>query len=191
MRSLYRPGTSVLHRLNAGFKLIALAVAVTLITVFDRTPISIAIATLLVLVLYFTSEVKPRELLRQLWSMKFLILIIVIPQLYFAGLEKGLANTSVVFLVILLASLVSRTTKTSELVDVIHRITKSDNFALLIALSLNAIPQVEATAKAIVEAGKARGVRISAYRQLISLFVVSLRSADQYAEALAARGVRV
>ena len=191
MRSLYRPGGSVLHRLNAGFKLIALAVAVTLITVLERTPISIAIEALLVLVLYFVSEVKPRELLAQLWSMKFLILIIMIPQLYFAGLEKGLANTSVVFLVILLASLVSRTTKTSELVDVIHRITKSDNFALLIALSLNAIPQVEATAKAIVEAGKARGVRISAYRQLISLFAISLRSADQYAEALAARGVRV
>jgi biotin transport system permease protein len=123
--------------------------------------------------------------------MKFLILIIMVPQLYFAGIEKGIANTSVIFVAILLASLVSRTTKTSELVNVIHRITKSNSFALLIALSLNAIPQVEAMAKAIVEAGKARGVRISPYRQLISLFVVSLRSADQQAEALVARGVRV
>ena len=46
-------------------------------------------------------------------------------------------------------------------------------------------------AKNITEAGLARGVKPNPIRQIVTLFVVSLRYADDYAEALAARGVVV
>jgi biotin transport system permease protein len=145
----------------------------------------------MVVVLYLLAGLKPIELLRQIWQMKFLLLIVVVPQIVFAGIERGVYNTVAVFSGILLAALVSLTTKTSEIVELIKRITKSESFALLIALSINSIALVIGFSKSITEAGLARGVKPNPVRQIVTLFVVSLRYADDYAEALAARGVVV
>ena len=123
--------------------------------------------------------------------MKYLLLIVLIPQLIFSGFERGAYNTLAVFAGILLAALVSLTTKTSDIVDLIKRFTKSQNFALLIALSINSIALVVGFSKNITEAGLARGVKPNPIRQIVTLFVVSLRYADDYAEALAVRGVVV
>jgi biotin transport system permease protein len=92
---------------------------------------------------------------------------------------------------VLLAALVSLTTKTGDIVDLLRRITRSQNFALLIALSINSIALVAGFSQNISEASRARGVKSNPIRQIVTLFVVSLRFADDYAEALAARGVRV
>ena len=83
------------------------------------------------------------------------------------------------------------TTKTSEIVDLLKRITRSQNFALLIALSISSIALVAGFSQNISEAAKARGVKPNPLRQIVTLFVVSLRFADDYAEALSARDVRV
>jgi biotin transport system permease protein len=107
------------------------------------------------------------------------------------GLEKGSFNSIVILSGLLIATLVTMTTKTTEIVNLIKRLTRSENFALLIGLSINSIAVVGSIAAGIVEAGKARGVRPSTVRQLTNLFVVSLKQADDYAEALAATGVQV
>jgi biotin transport system permease protein len=141
--------------------------------------------------LYLLSGIKVQEILKQIWQMKYLLLIVLIPQLIFSGFERGAYNTVAVLAGILLAALVSLTTKTSDIVDLIKRITKSQNIALLIALSINSIALVVGFSKNITEAGLARGVKPNPIRQIVTLFVVSLRYADDYAEALAARGVVV
>jgi biotin transport system permease protein len=141
--------------------------------------------------LFLVAALKPFEVLRQVWQMKFLLLIVLVPQLVFSGFERGTFNTVAIFSGILLAALVSLTTKTSDIVELIKRITRSQSFALLIALSINSIALVIGFSKNITEAGVARGVKPNPVRQIVTLFVVSLRYADDYAEGLAARGVVV
>ncbi|MEY4451980.1 MAG: hypothetical protein RLZZ380_1101 [Actinomycetota bacterium] len=191
MISLYRSGNSLIHRIPVGWKLIALAVSLGLISYVQKDLISSLVIALSVVVLFGISGLKPIELVKQGWQMKALLLIVFIPQLIFAGLERGSYNTVAVFAGLLLAALVSLTTKTGDIVDLIKRITKSQNFALLIALSINSIALVIGFSKNITEAGLARGVKPNPIRQIVTLFVVSLRYADDYAEALAARGVVV
>ncbi|CAB4605946.1 unannotated protein [freshwater metagenome] len=168
-----------------------LALSLALIGFFGKDLVGSMVVAAGVLVLFLLAGLKPMEILKQLWQMKFLLLIVLIPQLIFAGLEKGTYNTVAVFSGILLAALVSLTTKTSDIVELIKRITRSQSFALLIALSINSIALVIGFSKSITEAGLARGVKPNPVRQIVTLFVVSLRYADDHAEALAARGVVV
>jgi biotin transport system permease protein len=191
MISLYRPGTSVVHRLPAGWKLLALAVAVTLFSVYGKTLIGSASALVVTMAGYLLAGIGFQEFGKQLWQLKVLALIILIPQLLFNGYETGSYNTVTLVSGVLLAALVSLTTKTTDIVELIKRITRSQNFALLIALSINSIALVIGFSKNISEAGLARGVKPNPIRQIVTLFVVSLRYADDYAEALAARGVVV
>ena len=191
MISLYRPGNSLIHRMPVGWKLIALAVSLGLISYVPKGLISSLVIAGSIVILYAVAGLKPIELLKQLWQMKILLLIVLLPQLVFAGIERGSYNTVSVFSGVLLAALVSLTTKTNEIVELIKRITRSQGFALLIALSINSIALVAGFSKSITEAGLARGVKPNPIRQIVTLFVVSLRYADDYAEALAARGVVV
>jgi biotin transport system permease protein len=191
MISLYRPGTSVVHRLPAGWKLLALAAAVTLFSVCGKTLVGSASALVVTVAAYLLAGIGFQEFGKQLWQLKVLFLIILIPQLLFNGYETGSYNTVTLVSGVLLAALVSLTTKTTDIVELIKRITRSQNFALLIALSINSIALVIGFSKNISEAGLARGVKPNPIRQIVTLFVVSLRYADDYAEALAARGVVV
>lgn len=191
MISLYRSGNSPVHRIPAGWKLLGLAIVLALLSVFGRGFIGSSVVSVMVVVLYLLAGLKPIELLRQIWQMKFLLLIVVVPQIVFAGIERGVYNSVTVFSGVLLAALVSLTTKTSEIVELLKRITRSQSFALLIALSINSIALVIGFSKSISEAGLARGVKPNPVRQIVTLFVVALRYADDYAEALAARGVVV
>jgi len=191
MISLYRPGNSLIHRMPVGFKLIALAVSLGLISYVQKGLISSLLIAGSVVVLFALAGLKPMELLKQLWQMKILLILVLVPQLIFAGWERGSYNTVSVFAGVLLAALISLTTKTNDIVELIKRITKSQSFALLIALSINSIALVIGFSKSITEAGLARGVKPNPIRQIVTLFVVALRYADDYAEALAARGVVV
>ncbi len=157
----------------------------------QKTVFTSAAALAVLVLLYLTAGQSIRDFTKLLWKMKFLIMIVLIPQIIFNGFVQGIYNSVVLLAGVMLASLLSITTKTSEIVDLIQRITRSRSFALLIALSINSIGLVIGFSKNISEAGQARGVRANPVRQIVNLFVVSLRFADEYAEALAARGVRV
>lgn len=191
MISLYRPGVSTLHKTPAGFKLLALALTLTLFGILEKNLVTSAAFIAALIVLNLLAGLKVRQLMLQLWQIKFLIAIVFVPQLIFNGAVQGFYNSVAIVVGVMLASLVSITTKTSEIVELIQRITKSRSFALLIALSINSIGLVIGFSKNITEAGLARGVRPNPVRQIVTLFVVSLRFADEYAEALTARGVRV
>ncbi len=168
-----------------------LALAISAISFFGKTALGSTLVMGSVIGLFLVAGLKPFEVLRQLWQMKFLLLIVLVPQLIFGGIEIGTYNTVAIFSGILLAALVSLTTKTSDIVELIRRFTRSQSFALLIALSINSIALVIGFSKNITEAGLARGVKPNPVRQIVTLFVVSLRYADDYAEGLAARGVVV
>jgi biotin transport system permease protein len=189
--SLYRPGKSLIHRLPAGWKLLGLFLLIAAVSFVEKNLYGSALLAITVFALYLMAGLRTADLLKQIWTMKLLVLIVLIPQLVFSGFERGSYNSVAVLSGVLLAALVSLTTKTSDIVSLLKRITKSQSFALLIALSINSIALVIGFSKNISEAALARGIKPNPVRQIVTLFVVSLRYADDYAESLAARGVVV
>lgn len=191
MISFYRPGTSPLHLLSVGWKLLGLTVSLLALAIYGKNQTGAIVGVIAVIGLYQLAGIGLSELLKQLWRIKFLVAIVALPQLIFNGIVQGAYNSVAVIVGVLLASLMSLTTKTADLVDLLQRITRSRSFALLIALSINSIALVLGFSNSISEASLARGVKPNPVRQIVTLFVVSLRYADDYAEALAARGVKV
>lgn len=191
MISFYRPGTSPLHLLSVGWKLLCLTISLLAIAIYGKNLTGAIVEVIAVVGLYQLAGIGVSELLKQLWRIKFLVAIVALPQLIFNGIVQGAYNSVAVIVGVLLASLMSLTTKTADLVDLLQRITRSRSFALLIALSINSIALVLGFSNSISEASLARGVKPNPVRQIVTLFVVSLRYADDYAEALAARGVKV
>jgi biotin transport system permease protein len=189
--SLYKPGNSVVHRATAGWKLVALTLLLLAIAFYGKNLVGTISQLVLVAGLYSLTGETAKTFLKQLWALRYVILIVAVPQFIFNGTIQGFYNSVSVIVGVLLAALVSMTTKTGEIVHLLKRITRSQNFALLIALSINSIALVAGFSQNISEAAKARGVKANPLRQIVTLFVVSLRFADDYAEALAARGVRV
>lgn len=191
MISLYRPGSSPIHKLPAWLKLSVMAAVLAALSLLPKSALLAGSSLLLAFVVFMFGGISISGFLLSVWKFRYLVLVIALPQFLLVGLEKGIYNTLVILSGLLIATLVTMTTRTSEIVDLIKKATRSENFALLIGLSINSIAVVGSLARGIVEAGKARGVRPSTVRQLTNLFVVSLKQADDYTEALAARGVIV
>lgn len=191
MISFYRPGTSPLHRLSVGWKVLGLTISLLVISIFGKNPAGAIVEAIALVGLYQLAGIGVSEFLKQIWRIKLLVAVVLLPQLIFNGLVQGAYNSVALIVGVLLATLLSLTTKTADLVDLLQRITRSRSFALLIALSINSIALVLGFSNSITEGSLARGVKPNPVRQIVTLFVVSLRYADDYAEALAARGVTV
>lgn len=191
MISLYQSGNSFLHRLSAGPKLAALFVVLAAIGLSTSHPVLAATSFLFTWLLYLLAGDSSNRFLLQVWRFSYIALFVFLPQLYFGGIERAFGFTLATLSALLLAALLSMTTRTIDLVAIMQKISRSKSFALIVALSINSIALVSNLAKNIVEASAARGVKPNRIRQIVTLFVVSLKFADDYAESLAARGIRI
>ncbi len=155
--------------------------------------------------LYTLAFKSPVKFFEQLWNLKFLIILITIPQLLFGTPWADVLGASTRLTVaMLLAALFSLTTKTRDLLDSIERALgskwlrplrrlglKPTTVSLAFAMTMNAIPMIMKFLNQTKDAQAARGVRPTPVRMTIPLLVASLKYADEYAEALSARGVEV
>ena len=73
----------------------------------------------------------------QVFRFRYIVLFVFLPQLYFGGLEKAISFSLATLSALLLAALLSRTTRTFELVTIMQKVSRSKSFALLVALSIN------------------------------------------------------
>lgn len=196
MIGLYRDGHSLLHRLPAGVKLGGLLVAGVGAT-FVRTPEATAAALLVVLLGYAIALLPPRTLLAMLRP----LLLIVVPLGIFHVLVTGWARAFVVVGVIvglvLLANLVTLTTRTNDLIDVVVRVcsplrrigVNPERVGMMLQLAIRAVPLVVDLARRVREAQHARGLAASPRAFAVPLIVGALRRADDLGDALAARGL--
>ena len=191
MISLYKSGNSFLHRVSGGPKLLALFFSLAAIGLSVATPLLATVSFISSWLLYLLAGANLKEFMMQVFRFRYIVLFVFLPQLYFGGLEKAISFSLATLSALLLAALLSRTTRTFELVTIMQKVSRSKSFALLVALSINSIALVSDLAKHIVEASAARGVKPNRIRQLVTLFVVSLKFADDYAESMAARGISV
>ncbi len=202
---------SVIHRTAPGPKILTLILLIAAASIdlpFIDQPVKTwvpVVGLLLAAALYGLAFLGLGQFLQQMWILKILIALVTIPQLLFGTpLVNVLAATVRLTDAILLAALFSLTTKTRDLLDSIEaglgskwlrpirRLgLKPATVSLAFAMTMNAIPMIMKFLNQTKEAQAARGVKPTPVRMTIPLLVASLKYADEYAEALSARGVEV
>lgn len=197
MISLYRPGASLLHRAPAWLKLVTLAVLALAISLTGTWWLGIAAGCVIVAACYLISGLGLGELARQVVLVRWVVLVMAASQLAFLPLEHAITGTVRVTLVIVLAALLTLTTRTSDLLDALESAiaplrrvgVPSAQISLLIALTITTIPVLAALGGQLRDAQIARTGRVQIRAFVVPLLVLSLKHADAVADALRARGL--
>lgn len=196
MLTLTSPVETWLHPLPAGAKMAALCAA-TAGLFFITSPVFLAAALVLALGLtasggttFFRHGLR---LLRPLWP--FLV-IVGVWHLWTAELREGAAILLRLVAVVMLANLVTMTTRLSDMIGVIERLAAPLRplglsprlLAMAIALVIRFIPVLAERVTQIGDAIRARSGRRPGWRVLVPATLAALDDADHVAEALRARG---
>lgn len=193
---LYLPGSSPVHRLGAGTKLLVLLATGIALAVW-RSPSQVALALTLVVLAYAVARLPLRVLLRQVFALAWVALPLLAFQWVFASWRTGVGVVGSFVTLVLLAGLVTLTTRTTAMVDVVVRLcgwlrrfgVDPERVGLMLALGIRSVHVVLGLAQEVREAQHARGLRSSPRAFAVPLLVRSLRHADRLGEALSARGV--
>jgi biotin transport system permease protein len=192
---LYLPGASPLHRMPAGIKLGALALAGAG-SVWIDTPAQTAAALAVVLALHPLGRIPTRAVTDMLRPLLWMLIPLSVFQLLVAGAARTTVLVGVILALVLLANLATLTTRTTDLIDVVVtlcrplRVLGVDpvRVGLLLNLAIRCVPLVIELATEVRDAQRARGLESSPRALVVPLLVRTLRRADEIGEALVARG---
>lgn len=187
---------SWLHRCPPGVKLAGLAVAVVGVLLL-ATPVAVGLAAVAVLGMYLAADLGLRTAWRQVRPLRWVVLILAVFQTATSGWAVAVVVAGKLVLTVALAALVTVTTRTSDLLEVIERALRPfrragvnpERAALVLALAIRAVPVVAGLAAQVRDAARARGLGASPRAYAIPLVVRSLQHADALGEALVARGL--
>ncbi|GAB34514.1 energy-coupling factor transporter transmembrane component T family protein [Gordonia otitidis] len=193
----YRPGNSLVHRLSPGVKLLGLAAGILTITLCVRSLPALAIAAAAVTVVYGLAGIGPVTAWRQFRPTLWILVFVLVFQLIFTDWRRAVLVTGILALSVLLAAIVSLTTRTTDMLDsMTHAMTplrrlgvRTDLIAIALALTIRTIPLIVEIAGQVDEARRARGLRPGARILVAPIVIAALRTADGFAESLSARGL--
>lgn len=196
MISLYRPGTSPLHRMPAGPKLLFFALLAFAMGIFASDPIRLGVAVAVTVALYLVAGISLVEIVRQAWALKWVLLVTIAAQFIVLPPVTAAVNSGRVLVIIVLCALITLTTRVPDMLAAVERGlgpfrrfgVNPATAGLLLALTITAIPTVTRFATDIRDAQRARGVPIRPHTFVVPLLIASLRHADDVGEALLARG---
>lgn len=192
----YVPGTTVVHRVPAGAKLlglVGLAVLAQLLRVWWQDVLLLAA----VLVLYPVAGLPLRRALGQLRALWWVLAAVAVAQVLLATWPAAVSVVATLLLLVLAAGLITLTTTTTAMSEVVVRLLgpfrrfgiAPERVGLLLALSIRAIPVVLGLAEEIRDAQRARGLPTSPRAFAVPLLVRALRHAQRMGDALVARGL--
>ncbi|UGT45255.1 energy-coupling factor transporter transmembrane protein EcfT [Nocardia yamanashiensis] len=195
MLSLYHDARTPVHTVPAGAKLLVLAVTGTALFLVNSIP-WLAIAFAVVLGLYALARIPFRMTGRQLLTLTPVLLLIMLAQLLFVGRDSAITVGLRLLTLILLANLVTLTTRTAAMIDTIERAlrpltplgVRPERVGLLVAMTIRFVPVIREQAELVRAAQRARGIERSTVF-LVPLLIRTLRMADGVGEALDARGL--
>lgn len=197
MITMYRPGTSGIHRIPAGPKLLTLMALALAITLAPASPWLLAGTVVVVIGCYLLTGMGLVELGRQLRGLRWLILVMLVPQAVFLSPHTAAVNITRVVTVLLFASLVTLTTRTEDLINAIEQAlvplrrfgVDPGRIALMLSMTITTVPVIAGFAAQVREAQQARGVPVPPLAFVVPLLVMALKHSDDLADALTARGL--
>lgn len=196
MLTLTSPVETWLHGVRAGVKLGAL-IAVSFIVFQITNAWYLGIALGLVGALYATAG---RGLLgygvRLLWPLWPFVVLIVCWHLWRGTPEMGLVVIVHMTVAVMVANLVTMTTRLDSMIAIITRVASPlqwvglppRRLAIALALGIRFIPDLLGAADRFAQSWRARSSRRAGYRLIAPLTLYSIDTADHVAEALRARG---
>lgn len=194
--AVYVPGTSAIHRLPAGLKLLALVAAGAAVLAVG-SPLSAGIAVAVAALGFAAARLSPRYAWRGVRPTWIFLVGIFAFQWWTADLPRAVGVVGSIVALVLAATLVSLTTRTTDMIDAIVWLLRPlrrvgvhpDRVALQLALGVRAVPLVAELAETARQAQYARGRRGSPRAFAVPLVVRALRRADAMSDALHARGL--
>jgi biotin transport system permease protein len=195
LTSTYQAGMSPLHRSPAGPKLLCLIVFSTVLVAW-QSPVTVVIALVLLAALYGVAGLGVGTLVAQMWPLRWYVLFLLPFQWWSAGWQAAVAVAGTLVVAVVGAALVSLTTRVTDLLDVVARLLEPtraigvdpERVALLLALTIRAVPVIAATLHEARDARRARGLDHSTRALVTPVVVRTIRHADRVGDALAARG---
>lgn len=190
------PGTTWLHRLRAGTKLLGLVLA-SVVVVLLRGPVSGLAALGVALVLVAWSGMGLRLTLRTLRGFLVVAAALAAYHLWQGDWRRAVEQVSDLLALILLATVMTATTPVDEVLDVITRAlgpfrrlgVNPTRVALAFSLVLRSIPLLLTLAAETRDAARARGLERSPRAWLTPLVIRSVAHARETGDALHARGL--
>jgi len=190
---LYVFGDSPIHKAPPGVKLLALVAFCSLNFIFAGWT-TLAIGSVIVIAGCWLAGIAVRRAWECMRPALWILGVIFVAQLMLDGVESASFVVARFSLLILGASLVTMTTKTSEFVDgnlaglrYAPSWLPSDQVALAFSLVLRFIPLVRMTLEEVRMAQRARGLDRDIKAIVVPLVVRTLKTGDQIAEAIQAR----
>ncbi|MFE6737498.1 energy-coupling factor transporter transmembrane component T family protein [Streptomyces tubercidicus] len=195
MLSLHHEARTPVHAVPAGVKLLLLfAVGTTVF--FVRSPAVLGWALAAVCLCFATARIPWRTAVRQLLTVVPFTAVLVAVQLVLANGRTAALVGERILLLVMLANLVTLTTRTSAVIAAIEGLVRPlaplgvrpERIGLVVAMTIRFIPVIKEQADQVRAAQRARGVERSA-AFLTPLLIKTLRLADGLGEALDSRGL--
>ncbi|WP_336080021.1 energy-coupling factor transporter transmembrane component T family protein [Thalassospira sp. CH_XMU1448-2] len=191
---LYRDGNSVLHRAQAGAKILAMVALGTGVFLIPDWPV-VSLVLVSVIVLYRISGFGWATMTAQIKPMFWLLAIFFAVQLWLNDWQAGLLVITRIAAIVMFASLVTLTTKTSDMLASLERAMRPlkplgvnpEKVSLAISMVLRFIPVIATVASEIRDAQRARGLDRSILAMVVPLIIRTLKMADDVADAIEAR----
>lgn len=196
MLSLYYPAESFVHRAPTWLKLLCLTIGSVALFMLPNAYWSVAVVAIPVLG-YFAARLPVRILGTDVLRMALLLVFLLITQLIFNEPEVAATVIARLTTIILAAQLFTRTTRIKHLIATVERLTtplkplgvNPYKVALAVALMLSALGQIVGFIRQVRDAQRARGVRLAPWSWVVPVLVLSLKHADDVADALVVRGL--
>ncbi|PTL76661.1 energy-coupling factor transporter transmembrane protein EcfT [Vitiosangium sp. GDMCC 1.1324] len=191
---LYLHRDSLVHAVPAGAKMLGLLAAGTGLLLFPSLPV-VSAALGGTLGLYVLARLRPREVAPVLRFSAFVLVPLFAVHVLLSGWVPALEAVLRLVVLLLLATLVSLTTRASDMLDTLERVLRPlarfglnpTRLGLLLSLTLRFIPLLATWVREIQEAQRVRGLDRNPFAVLVPLLVKTLRTADTLADAIDAR----
>lgn len=191
---LYIEGRSALHRASAGAKILAMIALGTGVFLIPDWPV-VGFVMASVFLLYPVSGFGPRIIWAQIKPILWLLAIFFAVQLWLNDWQAGLLVVTRIAAIVMFASLVTLSTKTSDMLCALERAMQPlrpigvnpEKVSLAISMVLRFIPVIATVASEIRDAQRARGLDRSILAMIVPLIIRTLKMADDVADAIEAR----
>jgi len=192
----YRPGTTLLHRLPAGSKLLAM-LAAAVATVLARGWVASLVALAVAAALLAWSGAGLRVTVAALRGVAVAVVLLFAWQTWQRGWPHAVETVGDIVALVLLATVLTATTRVQDILDAIatglrplRRVgVDADRVALAFALTIRAIPATLELATETRQAAQARGLERSLRARLVPFVIRVVARAHETGAALHARGV--
>ncbi len=194
MIGLYIPKDTFIHRLSPRIKLLFLTVCGTTIIMVSSISF-LGLFLLFVALFYRVAKISFKTVIEQFKSMGLLLVLLFVFQTIFNSWLTGVEVILRLVILFSLSSLISFTTKVSDMVDAIEAGLQPfccfginpSKVSMVISMAIRFIPLLSEKFNEVREAQQARGLNTNIVALAIPLIIRTIRMASEIAEALEAR----